>query len=246
MPRRIFIIAVLITLTGWLGQITGCATAGQDQNYKLLDEDRPMFDTRPDTNKPGEARTTPAASNVLATAPAAPEPTKAAMDSSNTNTDSNANNVEQPDTKTIAEVQDALAAAPAEQRSVRGLDRSNWSKVTVGTDLSASYMPAYYHEADAHTNVWCLVAFERVCFAAQTVALPIKMIITPPWIKIASQQHPDRDSTLASDQPCKMADGSCDVKSDEKETESVHTHETKVDADMQPAQTKLDEAPQTR
>lgn len=33
--------------------LIGCANTGQDQNYRLLEEDRPMFETRPNPDKPG-------------------------------------------------------------------------------------------------------------------------------------------------------------------------------------------------
>lgn len=206
MISRIAVLAVLVTVTCWLGQLGGCASSGQDQNYKMLDEDRPMFETRPDLNKPGASITTPRthASFILA-APEPAEPAQVEIDRTKINSDDlapvkntpvtpgdlqiAAGETNQSEAATARAIEDALAAAPPEGRSINGLDRSHWSTVTVGPDLSASYRVSYFQEADAHTNVWCLIAFERLCFAAQVVALPVKMIITPPWTKTSGSDN---------------------------------------------------------
>lgn len=237
MISRIAVLGVLVTLTCWLGQIGGCSSSGQDQNYKMLEEDRPMFDTRPDTNKPGASHAAPRTNaHVLATAPEPSQPAQVEIDRSelkgagpvpvnNTPTSQGelqsaapaAGDVEETDPATAKAVRDALAAAPPQGRSITGLDRSHWSAVTVGPDLSASYTVSYFKEADAHTNVWCLIAFERICFAAQVVALPVKMIITPPWTKTSSadktcNQAIDSEhhhSTDANGVTCCETNGAC-------------------------------------
>lgn len=199
MLRLIIMLAVSMTLSGTLGQLAGCASQGQDQNYKMLDEDQPMFDTRPDLNQPGAMRQEPrsrsqfvayapeaAAEPLQAMEPAGPKPvadTTADVDGRLKTATPDAGDTAETDPDTITQVQDALAAVPPAGRSITGLDRSHWTQVTVGPDLSGSYLPSYFHETDPKTNVWCLVAFERICFAAQVVALPVKMIITPPWTR---------------------------------------------------------------
>jgi hypothetical protein len=57
MPNKIIWLAMLLTLVYWLGNAGGCATQGDNQNYELLEEDRPMFDPRHDTDKPGASLT---------------------------------------------------------------------------------------------------------------------------------------------------------------------------------------------
>jgi hypothetical protein len=53
MPSKIIWLAMLFTLVYWLGSAGGCASKGDNQNYEILNDDRPMFDTRHDTDKPG-------------------------------------------------------------------------------------------------------------------------------------------------------------------------------------------------
>jgi len=57
MPSKIIWLAMLFTLVYWLGNAGGCASQSDDQNYRLLEEDRPMFDPRHDTDKPGASVT---------------------------------------------------------------------------------------------------------------------------------------------------------------------------------------------
>lgn len=53
MPHKVLLLAVLVTLVYWTGQAGGCASSGASENYKILDEDRPMFDTSVDPHQPG-------------------------------------------------------------------------------------------------------------------------------------------------------------------------------------------------
>lgn len=55
MSGKIIWLAMLVTLVYWLGSIGGCATSGSNQNYRILEEDTPMFDTDPDADTPGAA-----------------------------------------------------------------------------------------------------------------------------------------------------------------------------------------------
>lgn len=83
MPHRLFVAVTVVALACGLGLAHGCTSSSQDQNYKVLEEDRPMFDTRPDPSKPGASQTAPAAgteeASLVATAAAA-SGTKAVID----------------------------------------------------------------------------------------------------------------------------------------------------------------------
>lgn len=56
MPQRIVYLAVMFTLAYWLGNVVGCSSNQiENDNYKLLEEDRPMFETKPNMSDPGAA-----------------------------------------------------------------------------------------------------------------------------------------------------------------------------------------------
>ena len=47
MPRKIAWIAFWMTVVFWLGGLWGCAAPGDDQNYKVLEEDEPLYQADP-------------------------------------------------------------------------------------------------------------------------------------------------------------------------------------------------------
>ncbi len=108
------------------GLTGGCASSGQDQNYKMLQEDRPMFDTRPDRTQPGESRVpvAPESQAYFLAAPAPEEPAKAQLQPTTQPAG------DHPDPATASAVREALLV-PGVKPSVTGLDRSHWPTVVV-------------------------------------------------------------------------------------------------------------------
>lgn len=172
----------LLALTCSMGLVVGCASAGADENYKLLQEDRNMFDTRPDPDKPGAMR--PAAVHDITltaegyappqenAAPAAPT----AAPASQTTEDATA--LPQPDSTLNHGV----------ARSVTSLDRSHWQQVTVGADLSGSYRNSYFKDISTTTQPQRKdIVTEPARFVWGVVTLPVKLVKSPPWKDTVSQ-----------------------------------------------------------
>jgi len=101
--------------------LIGCASSGQDENYKMLEEDRPMFDTRPDRTQPG-ASIAPSSQTLVLTAPDH-APTQGHIHNSQPVDN-------QSDDVTTTKVRQAMLV-PGVEPSVTGLDRSNWPTVIV-------------------------------------------------------------------------------------------------------------------
>lgn len=141
MQQKILWAAVAVTATTWFG----CAEHKRDQNYKILEEDRPMFETEPRTRgsmggwmfptiagayadepliaKPAEAKAADAKPAAAPTADAKPAPAAA-----------------------MATTQPAAALSAADDKpSLNGLDRSHWGKIKV-TPAAAktSHYPIYF------------------------------------------------------------------------------------------------------
>lgn len=108
MSRKIAWLTVYLTLVYWLGSAFGCATTGEEQNYKIIEERRDMFDTQP--HPEGSPSSIGASSRVDA-----PQPTTAdaaAISSS-----------------VVAGGEPMVSdTAP----SLTGVDRSNWRRIQVG------------------------------------------------------------------------------------------------------------------
>lgn len=123
--RQAFALLTAAVLSfGGIALTTGCASSGQDENYKMLQEDRPLFDNRPDPSRPGESRApvSPLFQHVVFTAPEA-QPAEAQLQ--------NAPAAEpKADEQTSTEVRQALVV-PGVEPSVTGLDRSTWPTVIV-------------------------------------------------------------------------------------------------------------------
>jgi hypothetical protein len=181
MSSKVAWIAFFVTLVFWLGQAGGCASNGDEQNYKLLEEDRPMFNTEPGGGAEADA---PAQMNATATAEAAPAAT--------------------------VESASVAHPASDDQQSVTGIDRSQWGKVTVSPELGETHhWPHYFndlaletprtldvtaepmvslHQAMSGTDAAPLTLINGVGtvvqplkFAFDIAALPVYMVLTPPW-----------------------------------------------------------------
>lgn len=185
MRRKILTITFLTTLVFWLG----CAGTGEEKNYKVLEEDQPMFDTDPDrTGSMAEPQTEPAVVEIQAVDAGAGE-TVAVVEE-----------------QALAEETTLAAAEP------HPLDRSFWDRIPVHpvsgvthhrtvyynrydlTDEKAP-APAIDDQTEAELNAALDGAFDKswngtnaanfliepAGFGIDTLALPIRAIFTPPW-----------------------------------------------------------------
>jgi len=152
MTHKIWWLATLFTLVYWLGNAWGCSATHENDNYKILEEDRRMFDTDPN--------------------PATPGASEAPMDDT-------------------AQIETAA--------SIDGIDRSNWSRITIAAETGAvTRHPVYFkdlhmdpaanatgpmdHPDNAgldKTNTVAVLA-QPLKFAWDIASLPYHMITDPP------------------------------------------------------------------
>ena len=245
-----------------LGQLVGCASSGHDENYKMLEEDRPMFETRPDPNKPGASLPADAHTITQAVVLTAPQQTDDVhVDMTpppnppvNDGPTPVAEPVTQPDGPT-----DAQSAAPRPQAdlhqpeptegdtaltdpqtahqtrealrhtgvapSVTGLNRSQWKHMTVGPNLASAYQSSYFGDVDPASTSSKDMAVEPLAFAWDVVALPVRIVMTPPWQRQGDAQDTaanrevhigvdewKQGSHAADKACCTSEDGSCCIK----------------------------------
>lgn len=180
--------------------VGGCTSNPEEKNYKLLEEDRPMFDT---SDRPtGDAR--PAGPVMVAWA--APD------------------DAEQIDVISATEVdaEQTPAAAPSTRRvSSEFADRTAWEPVVIGPVRSGvRHWPHYFSDWDyppgrqrGDTLSQPDQAFDQVIgddrhqplsgrnlaagamqmgkFGVDLVALPIRLVLTPPWTTQTSSATED-------------------------------------------------------
>lgn len=190
MPGKIIWLTAFVTLAYWLGSIAGCSAPGENQNFRILEEDTPMFDTSPDPERPGAAE-----------APA-PKDQQAAGAAT---TDELSVTVEAAPVVTAApkaETTDVTETVAETEPSVTGLDRSHWARIATGPDIAQIAAQPYYFEdwpleeirnkgteaqpldcPDAvgwdMTNLYSTFA-QPVKFSLDLVMLPVRICTDPP------------------------------------------------------------------
>lgn len=165
MPRKIAWIAFWMTMMYWLGGFWGCAAPGDDQNYKMLDEDESMFETEPPALQSRE-EIAKELGIALAELPASPhdeagEAGIAAAVDEESETVAVPDEIEpsateppaattplaeapQPATDTYADV-----SVVETEPSIFGLDRSHWGTMMVSpSDGRTSHNPVYFSDID--------------------------------------------------------------------------------------------------
>jgi len=190
MPGKILWLTLFVTLAYWLGSIAGCSAPGENQNFKILEEDTPLFDTSPDPDRPGAAST-----------PAPQEPRTAEA----------ATTDELPVTVEVAQAEapapevrkpDVPTTVSETEPSVTSLDRSHWARIATGPDSAQfSAQPHYFEDlpleeirsqgtdpqpldcADAagwdRANLYSTLA-QPVKFGVDLVMLPVRLCTDPP------------------------------------------------------------------
>lgn len=198
-PRRLLLLTSLGVMT--LAAAVGCSSRGSarydEKNYRVLEEDRPMFYTEsPTAGSPG-------------------------LLSSNTNSTNNTGLSAAPTTG--PEVPPPTPAAPgtlgpSSVRSIHGLDRSHWPMITVApADGRTFHGPIYYYNydlewSDPQPDLQALATTEEqlqqlnteidsrtftpwsgaglilqpVGVAVDTALLPARMILRPPWVLVTT------------------------------------------------------------
>ena len=183
MTRKIAFLSLLVTLAYWLGGAVGCATPGDDQNYRELDEDRPMFETD-DPTQPGaeavpdeEVLPTEALDAAMAELPAPvsdTEPSLRGLDRSHW-----------PIVR-IGPGDGTVRHGPHYLRDCPGMVPAHplgegWDEATTEQRLLAAM-------AGEENGGWCLINLvnaggQPLAFAAEMVLLPAKAVMAPPWSK---------------------------------------------------------------
>ena len=168
MPRKIAWIAFWMTMMYWLGGFWGCAAPGDDQNYKMLDEDESMFETEP----PGLQSREEIAEDLgiaLAEPPVSPEKSAEAETADTVDEESEVvavtdeidpSETERPAATPLAEgpepATDAYvdASVVETEPSVSGLDRSHWGTMAVRpTDGRTAHNPVYFSDVDLRAKL---------------------------------------------------------------------------------------------
>ncbi len=131
MNRKTLWIVFWMTIVYWLGGAFGCAGPGEEQNYKVLEEDQPKFQTEPD----------PASSSHQAAPPAAQAAAEHQPDS--TVPTAPPGRTDYPSEPTPPSV----GLPPALTPSVIPLDRSYWRRQVVGpADGITHHNPIYFSD----------------------------------------------------------------------------------------------------
>ena len=134
MPGKILWLTAFVTLAYWLGSITGCSAPGENQNFKILEEDTPLFDTSPDPDRPGAAE---------APAPEERQTAEAAT------TDELPVTVEAAPVAAAvpeADATDVTEAVLETEPSITSLDRSQWARIATGPDIAQIAAQPHYFE----------------------------------------------------------------------------------------------------
>ena len=209
MLEKVVWISFWVTLAYWLGGALGCAgSGGQDQNYRVLEDDRELFDTEPHEDVdpgPASALEPPAVRDPVEpqgphqAPPNAPLAARYALLVGET---------EAPAVATVS----ASGSGP----SLLGVDRSHWEKTTIGPAIGdTEHLPTYFqdrglwepqpnpttvmNDPDADPDTWLNAALDNpkagswsgsnagglvvqpVKFSFDVVTLPIRMLFKPPW-----------------------------------------------------------------
>jgi len=183
MRRKILWITFGMTMAFWFG----CAGRGEDQNYKVLDEDAPSL--QPDSNN-----YRPGMSAVPSTSPAVTQP-EASVSTR----------------ELLAQQQAALDETTP---SLTGVDRSNWPKIAVRPASGLTYhKPFYFQDREttydrrrierAHDTDEMLAAslegekpanwsaenakdavLQPLNYAKDMILLPVRAVVQPPWTEV--------------------------------------------------------------
>ena len=175
MPRKVAWIAFWMTLMFWLGGFWGCAGTGDDQNYELLNEDEQLFEGEPPTLQSREEIATEL--DVALNEPAQ-QPQEQPVDE---HVDEHVEElVDQPvEEPSVAPVEVASDQAPVEiepadeapqpadaqsgyvllaqlatdEPSLKGIDRSHWSPVTVTPSYGTTvHHPIYFSDINVRNT----------------------------------------------------------------------------------------------
>lgn len=203
MPRKVIWLSYCLTAVYWLGQAGGCATSGEDQNYKINEgsNKHQMFDTTHSPDKPGAML--PAHRTYLGDrlALARYEGKSEWIETT-----------EAPAGDAPSATAPSTNATPVAESdpSLRGIDRSHWPRITVRPDSGAvTHGPHYFNdvnigskraavdpESDTDTQLQTAMAGEQAPwpnkdnviaapvqigkFFVDLVALPVRAVVTDP------------------------------------------------------------------
>jgi hypothetical protein len=56
MPSKILWLSTLVTIAYWFGSVLGCSVTGNNQNYRILEDEPPALETFQGTDQPGASR----------------------------------------------------------------------------------------------------------------------------------------------------------------------------------------------
>ena len=160
MRRKVSWLFFWFTMVFWLGSAGGCATSGQDQNYKILEDQGGIHRSVPvepgnehlqsQRNSLVAARIISAQLNVTFTSDfgpvemAAAKPVSKPIDNTEASQPTQAKATKQAPKKTDTPALKKAASNDTEP-SLKGLDRSHWKPITVNADTSStSHGPTYF------------------------------------------------------------------------------------------------------
>ena len=218
MSSKTIRLATLVTIAYWLGSIAGCSMSGDNQNFKILDDDTPLFQTAPDAGDPGAARV-PASGDRASGGQTSGGETDRVVAAFEPDTD-----LAVPDSVPEAEAPvgeaDAPAAAEADttvatettvetEPSLNGLDRSHWARMSTGADSDQTPVQPHYFqdwppaalrgaEAEAQPPDNTVAAGWDRANSLSTVAQPFKFAMDLVLLPVHVYQHPPRNLQVRS------------------------------------------------
>lgn len=161
MPVKIAWFAFWVTMTFWLGHFWGCAAPGEEQNYRILDDDTPV---EIDRSEPPGLQSRKEIADLLEISVAESKPVDVSPPAPKQSAAGDVIDPEAPielrepiapaDHPTMPKLAEA-PALPAErigsitsrgirQPSLRGLDRSHWATLRIGPASGTTYHGRYY------------------------------------------------------------------------------------------------------
>ena len=173
MPRKIAWIAFWMTVVYWLGGAFGCAAPGDDQNYEILEDDEPRFETDAPSLQSrleiaDELNVDLAAADAVGSAEVADDEAvsgetagkvaaaEVADEQTHVTDEATQSGHASPGVEVHGDTSAYAAIEPVVETvsTLDGLDRSNWSVVQAGTSDGRTYhFPIYHQDIDQRRQV---------------------------------------------------------------------------------------------
>ena len=174
MSGKVVWIAFWMTMTYWIGGFWGCAAPGDDQNYKILEEDEVQFQTEPSNLQSRQDIAQQLGLTLVVADETASEKVTTADEVPTTADHPEPGASEHPTAEPSEEVPAPTnrPIAPELRPSLAGLDRSHWAQMIIGPSSGTTYHhPIYFTDIDLIKTPSEVQADDRIDDEAHDAAL---------------------------------------------------------------------------